>query len=393
MTARKPQSETTSSTRTAAPKKAPVKRKTKAQVIDHVDIADEVYNTEEYGSSKSAVPMLRNADGRSVELSIPVIQTLGDEVGADIIKLSDAILSKVKIADSGELGQGINEILTLTRRVDVTKLGQQDTGFISRVWNIFGDTKQKVLDQFETSADQIAKISDTLQDGIQRMQGETLWLEDTYNANVTYLKEMESILHNVDEVLAFEDAKMNAMSADENTPLEELQEQDLLLDTLGKQADKLRRLAHMARTSAPQLMSMRKVNNSTINTFNSLQQSVIPLWKQNMGQYLIALQQSKDNELANQINDATNRLLIDNSKNVADNMRSAAKAAQRGIVDLKTIQMVQNNMISGITDTKQIESEGRQKREQAKKELQRMNEELKTALRNVSEDNIKRLRK
>lgn len=373
----------------AAPRKA---RKT--SVIDYSDMETQVYNNKVIdNSTKAGVPMLRDSSGRSMELSIPVIQTLGDSVSSDIIKLSDSILSKVKIADTGELGKGINEILTLTRRVDVTKLGQQDTGFISRVWNIFGDTKQKVLDQFETSADQITKISDTLHDGISRMHGETIWLEDTYKANIAYLKEMEAILENIDEVLESEEAKMAAMSADQSTPLEELQEQDLLLDAMGKQADKLRRLAHMARTSAPQIQSMRKVNNSTINTFNSLQQSVIPLWKQNMGQYLIGLQQSKDNELANSINDATNRLLEDNSKNVADNMRNAAKAAQRGIIDLKTIQQVQNNMIKGITDTMQIEEQGRQERKQAKIELERMNDELKNALRNVSEESVKRLKK
>lgn len=338
------------------------------------------------------LPALQDAKGQPIELSIANIQELGREAGDMIGSLSDSILAKVRIADSGELGEGINNILTLTRKIDIEKLGETNTGFIGRVWNIFGDTKQKVMDQFETSADQIEKISDTLVTGISRMRGETVWLEETYRANIEYLHELERILENVESVLDVENAALVRLQADQNTPLEILQEKDLMVEALDKQADKLRRLAQIARLTAPQIQSMRKVNSNTIEKFNSLHQTIIPLWKQSMSSYLISLQQSKDTELACAMDNETNRLMTSNSKNVADNMKNSAKANQRSVIDIKTLQEVQNNMLEGIRDTMKIEQDGRNDRAQAKIQLETMNENLKAALRNVVDNSNDRLR-
>lgn len=185
----------------------PTKRATRARKTtkpvkeaEPVTIEQDVFEQEQKN-----LPVLRDAKGTQIELTVSNINQLGSDAGQNIGKLSEEILDKVKVADTGELGEGISNILTLTRKVDITKLGEQRTGILSRVWNIFGDTKQKVLDQFETSKDQIEKITGTLSTGIERMRGEAVWLENAYNANIEYLHELEVILENVDAVKVVED--------------------------------------------------------------------------------------------------------------------------------------------------------------------------------------------
>lgn len=366
---------------------------TQTQAQETVTVEATATNNGTFEQSSKSLPALRDASGNEVSMSIANIQDLGKDAGNKIGKLSDDILSRVKIADSGELGQGINSILTLTRKVDVSKLGEKNDGFVGRIWNIFGDTKQKVLDQFETSADQIERISGTLVTGVNRMRGETQWLENTYNANIEYLRELERILESIDDVLEVEEANLAMLQGNPDVALEILQEKDMLVETLSKQADKLRRLAQIARLTAPQIQSMRKVNSNTIEKFTSLHQTIIPLWKQNMSYYLISLQQGKDNELSNAMDDETNRLLTANSKNVADNMKAAARANQRGVIDIKTLQQVQTNMLNGINETMAIEQAGRVERENAKIEMTRMNEELKAQLRSVADRSNNNMRR
>lgn len=357
------------------------KRKTAAtQQAEPVTFEQEQFNQEE-----KQLPSLRDAKGTSMELTVANIHTLGSDAGQNIGKLSEEILSKVKVADTGELGDGISNILTLTRKVDITRLGEQRNGLLSRVWNIFGDTKQKVLDQFETSKDQIEKITGTLSTGIDRMRGEATWLENAYEANIEYLHELEDILVNVDEVKVIEDQKLAKMMADPDTPMNVLDEQRMLTDALDKQADKLRRLVQLAKLTAPQIASMRKVNMNTVEKFESLNTVVIPAWKNNMSLSLISLQQKKDNELSNMIDNETNRLLKDNAKTVAQNMKDAAAANQRGVVDLSTLQSIQNDMLNGIKETIRIEEAGRQERKQAAIEMQKMDQNLKIALRDISQ--------
>ena len=331
------------------------------------------------------MPVLRDAKGTQMELTVANIHTLGSDAGQNIGKLSEEILSKVKVADTGELGDGISNILSLTRKVDITRLGEQRSGFMSRIVNIFGDTKQKVMDQFETSKDQIEKITGTLSTGISRMRGEALWLQNAYDANIEYLEELQEILVNVDAVKEIEDQKLAQLMANPDTPMNVLDEQRMLTDALDKQSDKLRRLVQLAKLTAPQIASMRKVNMNTVEKFESLNTVVIPAWKNNMSLSLISLQQKKDNELSNMIDNETNRLLKDNAKTVAQNMKDAAAANQRGVVDLSTLQSIQNDMLNGIKETIRIEEAGRQERQQAAIQMQKMDNDLKTALREISQ--------
>ncbi|QOI71275.1 putative TelA-like protein [Erwinia phage pEa_SNUABM_12] len=331
------------------------------------------------------LPVLRDAKGTQMELTASNIHSLGSDAGQNIGKLSEEILSKVKVANTGELGEGISNILTLTRKVDITRLGTQQTGLLSRVWNIFGDTKQKVLDQFETSKDQIEKITTTLSTGIDRMRGEAVWLENAYDANIEYLHELEDILDNVDMVKEIEDKKLSVLMGNPDTPMNVLDEQRIITDALDKQADKLRRLVQLAKLTAPQIASMRKVNVNTVEKFESLNTVVIPAWKNNMSLSLISLQQKKDNELSNMIDNETNRLLKDNAKTVSQNMKDAAAANQRGVIDLNTLQSIQNDMLAGIKETIRIEETGRQERKQAAIQMQKMDNDLKNALRDIAQ--------
>lgn len=355
-------------------------RATKAKKAEPVTIDNETFE-----EAEKSLPVLRDSKGTQMELTVTNIHSLGSDAGQSIGKLSEEILSKVKVADTGELGDGITNILSLTRKVDINRLGVQRTGMMARVWNIFGDTKQKVLNQFETSKDQIEKITDTLSTGIDRMRGESVWLESAYTANIEYLHELEDILDNVSLVKEIEDKKLAVLVADPDTAMNVLDEQRIITDALDKQADKLRRLVQLAKLTAPQIASMRKVNVNTVEKFESLNTVVIPAWKNNMSLSLISLQQKKDNELSNMIDNETNRLLKDNAKTVSQNMKDAAAANQRGVIDLSTLQSIQNDMLNGIKETIRIEEAGRQERRQAALQMTKMDNDLKNALREISQ--------
>lgn len=369
----------TMTTKAEQPKAKPRARKVKEKEINPV-----VMDIPVQSETKAKVPMLRDAKGTELSLSVENIQSLGSDVGQSISKLSDQVLSRVKVADTGELGEGISNILSLTRKVDISKLGKKETGLVARVWNIFGSTQQKVMEQFDTSADQIEKISTTLTVGIDRMRGESQWLQDTYAANIEYLYELEDILENIESVKTVQDEKLDEIVKNEDVAIEVLEEQRMICDALDKQADKLRRLIQLSKLTAPQIASMRGVNINTIEKFKTLTDVVIPAWKNNMSLGLISLQQSKDNELSKLVDDETNRLLVDNAKNVAANMKEAAKAAQRGVVDLESLRAIQNSMIAGINDTIAIEKKGKEDRRLAATELEKMDDELKTALRAIA---------
>ena len=59
-----------------------------------------------------------------------------------------------------------------------------------------------------------------------------------------------------------------------------------------------------------------------------------------------------------------------------------ARQSERGVVDIETLKHSQQNLIDTITETMQIQEEGRAKRLQAEREMVQMENELKQHLLN-----------
>ncbi len=65
------------------------------------------------------------------------------------------------------------------------------------------------------------------------------------------------------------------------------------------------------------------------------------------------------------------------------NTIETARENERGIVEIETLKATQENLISTIEETLQIQAEGRQKRREAEIEIGRMEEDLKQRLLSI----------
>lgn len=81
-----------------------------------------------------------------------------------------------------------------------------------------------------------------------------------------------------------------------------------------------------------------------------------------------------------QVTDMTNALLQKNAETLKMATIEAAKESERGIVDIETLQHTNQSLISTLDEVVQIQTEGRQKRQEAEVELRRIEGELKQKL-------------
>ena len=359
-----------------------VRRTTKAKgnTFDSSDIFEQ---------TTKSLPVLKDAKGNSMSLTVENINTIGTSAGANVGRLADQIMSKVNVTDdNSEFGQSITTILSLTRAVDIDSL-QDDKSIVGWVRKLFVNAKQKVGDQYKNSKEQIDEIMNTLQTGINRQHGECEWLDTAYNENKNYLFELRDTLAELEVVTKSQDERLTEMQADSETDTFAIQEQKMICEALSKQEDKIRRLIMMCELSGPRLMSMKKVNLNTVSKFEDLKSVVIPAWKSQLAEQLISERQRKDNELGNLIDNETNRLLEVNSKMVATNMLDAAKANNRGIVDIKTLRNVHKTTIDGIEAVLIEEKKGKEERERAKVELLQLSHDLENTLREIADKSNK----
>ena len=61
-----------------------------------------------------------------------------------------------------------------------------------------------------------------------------------------------------------------------------------------------------------------------------------------------------------------------------------AKESERGIVDIETLIQTNNELITALDDVKQIQEDGKTKRREAEKELDKMENEVRQKLLEIS---------
>ena len=83
------------------------------------------------------------------------------------------------------------------------------------------------------------------------------------------------------------------------------------------------------------------------------------------------------------VTDMTNDLLKKNAEKLKMGTLATAREAERGIIDMETLQQTNQSLIDTIDEVIRIQQEGRQKRAEAEKTLADMEVELKKKLLNM----------
>ena len=82
--------------------------------------------------------------------------------------------------------------------------------------------------------------------------------------------------------------------------------------------------------------------------------------------------------------DMTNDLLRKNAETLKLATIETAKESERGIVDMETLKMTNESLISTLDEVMKIQQEGKQKRREAEVEMNRLENELKTKLLQIN---------
>ena len=127
--------------------------------------------------------------------------------------------------------------------------------------------------------------------------------------------------------------------------------------------------------SSDQMMA-EKIQSTIVNT--------IPLWKNQM---VIAIGIEHSTQAAKaerEVNDMTNALLKKNAEKLKVATVQSAKESERGIVDIETLKHTNEMLISTMDEVIAIQTEGKQKRAAAEKDLADIESQLRQKLLQAS---------
>ena len=149
-----------------------------------------------------------------------------------------------------------------------------------------------------------------------------------------------------------------------------------LANNLEKRVSDLQVLQQSAMQTLPMIRIIQSNNMMLVDKFYAIKNITLPAWKNQISLAISLNEQRNSVQLANTIDDATNELLKRNADLLHQNSVDTAKANQRSVIDIETLEHVQNTLIKTVNDVIQIQKEGMQKREEASTRIKALQSNL-----------------
>ena len=295
---------------------------------------------------------------------------------------SEKALENVKSQDLGEVGNMLTDVVAELKNFDVDNEKKGFLGLFHKGENKLDAMKAK----YDKTAVNVDKICDALEEHQVRLLKDTAMLDQMYDLNLTYYKELSMYIaagkQKLEEVRStqLKELMEKAQSGDDQVLAQEAKDLANYCDRFEKKLHDLELSRMISMQTAPQIRLIQNNNTMMVEKIQSTLVNTIPLWKNQMVIALGLEHAQRAAKAQNAVTDMTNELLKKNANALHEATVSTAKASERGIVDIETLTQTNAELVKTFDEVLHIQSEGRQKRLQAEADMVRMENELKQKL-------------
>ncbi|MBS5660695.1 MAG: toxic anion resistance protein [Clostridiales bacterium] len=298
-----------------------------------------------------------------------------------IADFSENALNSVKTKDMGEIGEMLSDIVVELKGFDVE---EQKSGF--RLFKKLSNKVNTLKVKYDKAEANINKICEVLENHQVVLLKDIAMLDKMYEMNKSYFKELSMYIiagkKKLNQVLQEDLPALQKRAAETGLPEDAQVANDMtaMCNRFEKKLYDLELTRTVSIQMAPQIRLVQ--NNDTLMTekIQSTLVNTIPLWKSQMLLALGVAHSQQAVEAQRQISDKTNELLRKNAETLKMATVETAKEAERGVVDIETLRATNESLITTLDEVMNIQQEGRQRRQEAEVELQKIEEELKQKL-------------
>lgn len=294
---------------------------------------------------------------------------------------SNTALENVKTQDLGEVGDLISGVVGELKNFDV----EEDRGF----FGFFKKQSSKIenmKNKYAKAEVNVEKITDALEQHQVRLMKDSAMLDKMYEQNLNYFKELTMyILAGKKKLEETRNGKLPELQ--NKAAMSGLPEDAQVAKDLDEKCNRFEKKLHdleLTRTismqTAPQIRLIQNNDTSMVEKIQTTIVNTIPLWKSQMVLALGIAHSTEAAQAQKQVTDLTNELLRKNAETLHMATVETAKASERGIVDIETLQKTNADLIQTLDDVMRIQKEGREKRQAAELEMRKMEDELKKKL-------------
>ncbi len=307
----------------------------------------------------------------------------GSAAQRNIADFSAQALEQVRTKDLGQVGDMLSDLVAELDGLDVSAEQPKGLkGLFKKATRSFSDLKTK-YDKAEVNVD---KITAALNEHWITLNKDIVTMDNMYEMNQAYFKELTMyILAGKLRLEELRSTELPALmkKAQESGKPEDAQAANDFASMLGRFEKKIHDLELTRIISIQMSPQIRLIQNNDSLMVEKIQTAIdntIPLWKSQMVLAMSMYNSQQAMKATHDVSEMTNQLLKENAAALHTGSVGVAQEAERGIVDLETLQQTNQELIATLEDVRKIQDDGRTRRAQAEEELGRIEGQLKQKL-------------
>lgn len=316
-------------------------------------------------------------------LNTEQVLNYGSNAQKNISEFSDSALNAVRTKDLGEVGTMLSDLVVELKGMNFDP--EQKKGLLG----LFNKAKQDIASvkaQYDKAEVNVDKIVEQLECHEVTLLKDISLMDKMYEKNQEYMKELTMYILagklRIEELRSVDLPELQRKAQESGLP-EDAQAANDFANMIGRFEKKIHDL-ELTRTISLQMSpQIRMIQNNDTLMSEKIRSSIvntIPLWKSQMVLGLSMYHSEEAMKAQREVTDVTNQLLESNAKKLHQGSVNVAKESERGIVDIETLKKTNQELIATLDEVRQIQDEGRAKRQQAEEELGRIEGQLKKKL-------------
>lgn len=299
-----------------------------------------------------------------------------------IAGFSEKTLNTVRTKDLGEVGDLLSDVVSELKNFEIDEKEKGITAFFKKNTNKIMNLKNK-YEKAETNVETISKVLENHQ--VQLLK-DIANLDQMYDLNKNYYKEISMYIlagkQKLEEARNTELPALIEKASASNLPTDaqELSDFQSSIDRFDKKIHDLDLTRTVALQMAPQIRMIQASNTVMVEKIQSTIVNTIPLWKSQMVLALSAAHTGQAAKATKDVTNLTNELLKKNADNLKMATVETAREAERSVVDIETLKHTNEQLISALSEVRDIQIEGRAKRREAEMEMVKLESDLKKSL-------------
>ena len=347
------------------------------EVIEH---KFQQLNLQEIGLQQDDFNAVLAARKELEEINHNAVAEYGKNIATQTSGYTDELLNLVQNKDLDETGQKLNQVVQVAQQLNTSSIlnKKKNSGFFGGLMSKIKGAKNNIDMHFNTTKEQIDTLVKEIEKSQSGLKARVDTLDRMFHGVQSEYKQLGVYIAagqlKQDEIQQ-EISTLTAQAQDQTTT-QRVYDLNHLANNLEKRVSDLQVLQQSAMQTLPMIRIIQSNNLMLVDKFYAIKNITLPAWKNQISLAISLNEQKNSVQLANTIDDVTNDLLKRNADLLHQNSVDTAKANQRSVIDIETLEHVQNTLIKTVNDVIQIQKEGMQKRAEATTRLRSLQDNL-----------------